>query len=466
MNRNPSREDGSQAAAAMRVLIFDGPQTRGTLAARLGLGVGQAGGLLDRLGRAGVVQPAPAPAALRGRPPRTFRAVADRGYVLGLSLGLGLVSGAAFDLGWQTLARTAIRRPLIDLPAQAILDTVLEAAERLMREGRLPRERCLAIGCGVWGSARRSGEVTLFWPYRRDLRDVPLVATAGSHFGVPAVADDGVRYRAQELLYRRPAVRDFLYVSELGALAAVHDGTVQRGSSGFGGELGHFVVDPSGPPCECGDRGCLLAVASSEALLRRIATAAGPGLHPALRGLLRRTALRGPRPGRARDAGDSGWGELRGPSDVDRAAPTSTPPPSEGVATLSAPMGDLRPLGQRTDTYAALLAAAEDGDRLANRLLVEVGTGLGRAVATAINILGLETVIVSGDLLGRTPVAQEALRRTLRLHVVELLQPRMQVSYLIPMAEDGLLGAAQQALSHALSRRPLAEGTRRLLLGA
>jgi hypothetical protein len=46
MNRNPSREDGSQAAAAMRVLIFDGPQTRGTLAARLGLGVGQAGGLL------------------------------------------------------------------------------------------------------------------------------------------------------------------------------------------------------------------------------------------------------------------------------------------------------------------------------------------------------------------------------------------------------------------------------------
>ena len=129
-------------------------------------------------------------------------------------------------------------------------------------------------------------------------------------------------------------------------------------------------------------------------------------------------------------------------------------------------MGDLRPLGQRTDTYAALLAAAEDGDRLANRLLVEVGTGLGRAVATAINILGLETVIVSGDLLGRTPVAQEALRRTLRLHVVELLQPRVQVSYLIPMAEDGLLGAAQQALSHALGRRPLAEGTRRLLLGA
>ena len=45
------------------------------------------------------------------------------------------------------------------------------------------------------------------------------------------------------------------------------DGTIFRGAHGFGGEFGHMTVDPEGPPCACGSRGCLETRAGLEALL-------------------------------------------------------------------------------------------------------------------------------------------------------------------------------------------------------
>lgn len=44
----------------------------------------------------------------------------------------------------------------------------------------------------------------------------------------------------------------------------VVDGRLLRGSHGFGGELGHLVVDPDGSRCACGARGCLETVVGAE----------------------------------------------------------------------------------------------------------------------------------------------------------------------------------------------------------
>lgn len=55
-------------------------------------------------------------------------------------------------------------------------------------------------------------------------------------------------------------------------------GRVVRGAHGFAGELGHMVVDPNGPPCPCGQRGCWERFASGSGLgrLGREAAAAAP----------------------------------------------------------------------------------------------------------------------------------------------------------------------------------------------
>ena len=53
-------------------------------------------------------------------------------------------------------------------------------------------------------------------------------------------------------------------------------GELFRGVRGLGGELGHVTVDPTGPPCSCGGRGCLETVAGQEALLKATGLAPGP----------------------------------------------------------------------------------------------------------------------------------------------------------------------------------------------
>ena len=57
----------------------------------------------------------------------------------------------------------------------------------------------------------------------------------------------------------------------------VIDGRVQVGAAGFAGEIGHMVVDPAGPPCPCGRRGCWERFASGAGLgvLAREAALAG-----------------------------------------------------------------------------------------------------------------------------------------------------------------------------------------------
>lgn len=61
---------------------------------------------------------------------------------------------------------------------------------------------------------------------------------------------------------------DLAYISLGTGLAAgfVLDGALRRGAHGAAGEIGHIPVDPSGPVCSCGQRGCLELIASGSAI--------------------------------------------------------------------------------------------------------------------------------------------------------------------------------------------------------
>jgi predicted NBD/HSP70 family sugar kinase len=57
--------------------------------------------------------------------------------------------------------------------------------------------------------------------------------------------------------------------------ALVLDNQLWRGVSGAAGEFGHMVVDPDGPECHCGKRGCLEAVVGDTAIAAAMSAAAG-----------------------------------------------------------------------------------------------------------------------------------------------------------------------------------------------
>jgi len=109
-------------------------------------------------------------------------------------------------------------------------------------------------------------------------RDVDVVGEFHSH---PATAEVPIRLdneatlgaRAEADALRPAGTLSFLYVSgEVGIGGAlVVDGAVFGGRHGWSGEIGHTVVDPTGPRCRCGALGCLEQYAGKDALMRAAA---------------------------------------------------------------------------------------------------------------------------------------------------------------------------------------------------
>ena len=126
----------------------------------------------------------------------------------------------------------------------------------------------------------------------------------------------------------------------------VADGELVRGAHGFGGEAGHMVVDPDGPPCPCGRRGCWERFASGSGLGRLGREAAEAGRFP-----------------RARRAGRGRGGAC--------GASTSPTRPQRATPTALAVLADVRRVGgprpRQPGDPARLLAGGDRRRRWSRR---------------------------------------------------------------------------------------------------
>ena len=110
-------------------------------------------------------------------------------------------------------------------------------------------------------------------------RDMPVRAPVSAALGLPVTMVHDVT-AAGMAEWRCGAGRgvDDLAVVVIGtgiAATLVTGGKLVRGGCGQAGELGHVVVRPGGPPCVCGQRGCLEAISSARAIADAYAARSG-----------------------------------------------------------------------------------------------------------------------------------------------------------------------------------------------
>ncbi|MFZ0479832.1 MAG: ROK family protein [Terriglobales bacterium] len=89
-------------------------------------------------------------------------------------------------------------------------------------------------------------------------------------FGIPvALENDANAAALGELRWGAGSQESrFLYVT-VGTgigVSVILDGKVYRGSGGYHPEIGHHILDPAGPPCTCGVRGCWESLAAGPAM--------------------------------------------------------------------------------------------------------------------------------------------------------------------------------------------------------
>lgn len=123
--------------------------------------------------------------------------------------------------------------------------------------------------------------------------DVPLARTVGDNLSAPLShlsVDNDARLSALASHRERAhlGVHDLLFLTGGDGVAAgmIAGGALIRGGSGFSGEVGHMMIDPDGPRCRCGKRGCWETRVGLGALLDSFGE--GSGVHAPSLGLSER----------------------------------------------------------------------------------------------------------------------------------------------------------------------------------
>lgn len=199
--------------------------------------------------------------------------------VAGVDLGGTKILGRVFDPAHPT---TVVASARVDTPrgGEAILDALVEVVHRLADGLPAGGGALAAVGVGAAGLIDLHG-VLRFAPNLPTVIDLDLGATLTRRLSLPVAVDNDANCAmvAEHRLGAALGANDAVLVTlgtGIGAGTIVH-GRLQRGAAGFAGEPGHMVVDPTGPPCPCGRRGCWERFASGSGLGRLARDAAEAG---------------------------------------------------------------------------------------------------------------------------------------------------------------------------------------------
>lgn len=248
--------------------------------------------------------------------------------------------------------------PTVRLPTPASSTMLASALRALATEAG---GAIVAIGVGAPGPIDVARGSIVRSP-NQGWRDVPLGPLLAERTGSPVDLDDDANTGAlgEATLGAGRGADPVAYITVSTGIGAgiVVGGHVVRGAHGAAGEVGHMVVDPGGPRCSCGRRGCVEAFASGGGLERR-----------------------------ARETWPGGIGRDGSPS------PRSA---------------------------ADVFRAARSGDPDARRLVADGEAALARAIAALIGALDPERVVVGGSLgLAHRGFVSRAARMARRLTLVE-----------------------------------------------
>lgn len=217
--------------------------------------------------------------------------------LIGIDLGGTAIKAGAVDEKGEILARRSIPTGLQD-GASAVIDRMAALARDLGADG--------SVGIGSPGLIDHARGIVLECPNLKALENVPLRDEIARRLGfapqkVVLENDANAAAVGEAWLGAGRTERDLLLVT-LGTGVGgglVLNGELYAGPGGMAGEIGHVCIDPEGPWCGCGKRGCVEQYASATAAKRR---ARELGLPPDSPGDLEKLAAQAARaPGPERD---------------------------------------------------------------------------------------------------------------------------------------------------------------------
>ncbi|HWQ52583.1 MAG TPA: ROK family protein [Bryobacteraceae bacterium] len=332
--------------------------------------------------------------AAPGRQPRLLTVNPALAVLLGIEIDLDRVTAVATDMGGTLLGRGSMRYDAAD-GLKPMLEAAKRAAGVALNDAGVPATQVRHLGVGHPAILDSEG-VCIYWANAPAWRHVPVRKGLEETFGMAVALDD--RSRAHALGERHTSPEDARHPNSIYILAGTGigmaiflDGRLYRGVAHASGELGHTVIDPSGPICGCGNRGCVESFASIRSIIAFVAE------------------------GRART--QSVFSAVADPATI---------------------------------TIDAISDAAGQGDALAGSAIQRAGNALGVGIANVVQVLNPSLVVLSGRLVRVTGTnLLNAVQQAVQKNCSELISRSVDVRIAKPKKDICAVGCALLAAEAA-----------------
>ena len=279
-----------------------------------------------------------------------------------------------------------------------VLERIGVSLETALAKAGLQQGDLAAVGICSPGPCDINAGVIRWGPNLPGWQDVPICRYLEERLGVRACLENDANAAAvgEHVYGAGRGCRHLIYITVRTGIGGglIIDGRLYRGATGVAGELGHMTIEPDGPVCGCGNRGCLEAFASGTAIAARGEELVAQGGSPLL-------------------------------------------------ARLAQEQGEL--------TAAIVGQAAEAGDSASRDIIQRAGYYLGVGLASYVNIFNPEVIIIGGGLakmgellLGPARAEMEARAMPEALKAVQL-KPAELGDYVGVMGMVALLREATRA---------------------
>jgi glucokinase len=315
-------------------------------------------------------------------------------HTVGIDIGGTKIAGALVAETGEILRELKVPTPAND--AQELQAAVVAMVNELRAD-----QEVSAVGVAAAGFIDAKQAVVVYAP-NLSWRNEPLKAKLEADLGIPVFIENDAN-AAGWAEYRFGAGRGSHHMMMLtvgtgvgGAIVA--NGELFRGGFGIGAELGHMNFVPNGKLCGCGQHGCLEQYGSGTALLNA-----------------------------AKDLVASGG------------------PEAKRLTELGSVEGTL--------TGVQVYQAIQEGDPGALRLLAELGSNLGLAVASLTAVLDPEVVVIGGGVSAVGELLLDPIRQAYLDHLpARGFRPELKVVSAQLINDAGVVGAADLARLHSVGR--------------
>lgn len=211
-----------------------------------------------------------------GKPRVTLRLVAESRFSVGVHLDPAVITFVLLDMSGAVVHRRVVRTP--DKDPRRIVETVAQTIDLLIDEAGVERGLVSGIGVAAPGPLDAAKGTVIDPPKLHGWHRVPLRSVLAEATGFEVTLEKDTTAAAVGELWTSKTMTEgsflFIYLGTGLGASVVREGGVIAGSSHNFGEIGHIIVDPDGPRCLCGMRGCVEVVCTPQAIVEQ-ADAAG-----------------------------------------------------------------------------------------------------------------------------------------------------------------------------------------------